>query len=86
MASLKSNNYKSFKTRAARKIAGSKYDAYSKPLIKDLGWKTIEDLINMNCKPLSLNLEMGLLISLFITCLLLTRLILRIIYETLPQT
>ena len=31
--------------RAARIITGSNYDAPSKPLIKDLGWKTIEDLI-----------------------------------------
>ena len=31
--------------RAARIITDSNYDAPSKPLIKDLGWKTIEDLI-----------------------------------------
>ena len=31
--------------RAARIITGSNYDAPSKPLIKDLGWETIEDLI-----------------------------------------
>ena len=31
--------------RAARIITGSNYDAPSKPLIKGLGWKTIEDLI-----------------------------------------
>ena len=31
--------------RAARIVTGSNYDASSKPLIKDLGWKTIEDLI-----------------------------------------
>ena len=31
--------------RAARIITGSNYDAPSKPLIKDLGWKTIKDLI-----------------------------------------
>ena len=31
--------------RAARIITGSNYDAHSKPLIKELGCKTIEDLI-----------------------------------------
>ena len=31
--------------RAARIVTGSSYDAPSKPLIKTLGWQTIEELI-----------------------------------------
>ena len=34
-----------FQNRAARIITCSTYDAPSKPLIKDLGWKTSEDVI-----------------------------------------
>ena len=72
--------------RAARIITGSNYDAPSKPLIKGLGWKTIEDLIQYDRNLLSLNLEMVLPPSTSSICLLLTQMIPGIIYEILPQT
>ena len=46
--------------RAARIITGSNYDAPSKPLIKGLGWKTIEDLIQYESQLIVFKFRNGL--------------------------
>ena len=71
--------------RAARILTGSNYDNHSKPLMKDQGWKTIEDLIQYELQIIVFKSRNGLAHQSLYKRLLLTRLILRISYETLNR-
>ena len=44
------NQLQELQNRAARIITNSRFDTQSRPLIAELGWQTIEELIDNECK------------------------------------
>ena len=48
--SMEPDQLEKLQNRAARVITNSRFDAPSRPLIQELGWKTIEELINGETK------------------------------------
>ena len=70
--------------QAVRIITGSNYDTPSRPLINHLVLKTIEDLIKHEYQIMVFKSRNGLAPNTSSIYLLLTHLVPRIIYETLP--